>query len=88
MDVQQYDTMRTHILGMLDQQADPGSSIALRRVVEAAQERYASHPLIPKGRVRNYCPVTKVHLEARCDIERIPGSSPQRITRAHDDPTR
>ena len=49
--------------------------------VDLAQERYSTHPLFPKGRVRNYCTFTKVDLEARCEIERVPRRSPQRILR-------
>jgi len=37
--------------------------------------------LFPKGRLTNYVRYTKTDMEARCEIERIPGSSPQRITR-------
>ena len=57
----------------------------LKTVVTAAQERYSSRELFPKGRVRNYCTFTKVDLEARCEIERVPGASPQRIRRRSDD---
>lgn len=81
MDAQQYELMRVHILGMIDEHADQDGTIALRDVVDAAQERYASHPLFPGGRTRNYCTFTKVDLEARCEIDRIPRSSPQRIRR-------
>ena len=77
MDVRQYELMRTHILSMLE--ADEDGTILLKDVVLAAQERYAAHPLFPKGRVRNYCTFTKVDLEARGEVERIPGSSPQRL---------
>jgi len=35
--------------------------------------------------VRNYCTFTKVDLEARCEIERIPAATPQRITLWRDD---
>lgn|GEM_PF-2623583 len=86
MDEAVYELMRTHILRMLDDEADDEGAIALRRVVDEAQRRYATHPLFPKGRVRNYCTFTKVDLEARCEIERLPGSSPQRITRWRDAP--
>jgi hypothetical protein len=81
MDARQYELMREHILAMIDAFADEDGSIPLKMVVTAAQERYATHPLFPKGRVRNYCTFTKVDLEARCEIERVPGSSPQRIRR-------
>jgi hypothetical protein len=84
MDVGQYELMRAHILEMIDEAADDGgadSGVALREVVEAAQQRYATHPLFPRGRTRNYCTYTKVDLEAREEIERVPRSSPQRIRR-------
>ena len=81
MDEQIYELMRTHIIAMIEEEADPDGTIALKRVVEEAQLRYGDHALFPKGRVRNYCTFTKVDLEARCEIERIPRSSPQRIQR-------
>jgi len=81
MDEQIYELMRAHILAMIDEEADPDGTIALKQVVEEAQRRYSDHPLFPKGRVRNYCTFTKVDLEARCEIERVARSSPQRIQR-------
>jgi hypothetical protein len=81
MDLAQYEVMRAHILQMLDDHTREDGSILLREVVDAAQDRYATHPLFPGGRVRNYCTFTKVDLEARCEIERVPGISPQRIRR-------
>ena len=80
MDAGQYALMRAHILDMLDEFAGPDGSVALRDVVDAAQDRYGAHPLFPGGRVRNYCTFTKVDLEARGEVERLPGS-PQRIRR-------
>ena len=81
MDERQYDLMRAHILDFIDEHAGPDGSVRLKDVVEAAQERYATHPLFPGGRTRNYCTCTKVDLEARCEIERLPGAGPQRIVR-------
>ncbi|MGY1701365.1 DUF6958 family protein [Geodermatophilus sp. SYSU D00766] len=81
MDLAQYELMRAHVLDTLDDLAGPDGWVLLRDVVATAQERYATHPLFPKGRVRNYCTYTKVDLEARGEIERAPGSSPQRIRR-------
>lgn len=78
--------MGGHILQMIDGEAEPADgTIALERVVDEAQRRYSTHPLFPKGRVRNYCTFTKVGLEARCEIERVPGSSPQRVMRWRPD---
>lgn len=81
MDVHQYELMREHILETIDAFADEDGSAPRKVVVTAAQERYSTHELFPKGRVRNYCTFTKVDLEARCEIERVPGASPQRIRR-------
>jgi hypothetical protein len=84
MDVRQYELMREHILRMIDEASDDDGTVPLSEVVAAAQARYATHELFPKGRVRNYCTFTKVDLEARCEIERVPGRSPQRIRRGTD----
>lgn len=81
MDLEQYQLMRSHILDMVDDHADADGSIALRDVVAAAQDRYGAHPLFPGGRLRNYCTYTKVDLEAREEIERVPRAVPQRIRR-------
>ena len=81
MDLRQYELMREHILETIDALADEDGSVPLKAVVTAAQERYATHELFPGGRLRNYCTYTKVDLEARCEIERVPGASPQRIRR-------
>jgi len=81
VDEHQYELMRTHILESIDDLADPDGTVPLKVVVDAAQDRYHDHELFPKGRVRHYCTYTKVDLEARCEIERVPRASPQRIMR-------
>jgi hypothetical protein len=81
MDAQQYEAMRDHILATIDDYADDDGAVPLALVVDLAQRTYADSPLFPGGRLRNYCTYTKVDLEARCEIERLPGSSPQRIRR-------
>lgn len=86
MDAAQYELMRSHILEMIDDEAGEDGTIALKDVVAAAQDRFAGHELFPGGRLTNYVRYTKVDLEARCEIERIPGSSPQRICRWRADP--
>jgi hypothetical protein len=85
MDVAQYELMRAHILHMIDDESDDDGSIALKDVVASAQDRFHDHELFPGGRLTNYVRYTKVDLEARCEIERIPGSSPQRICRWRND---
>ncbi len=81
MDLARYGAVRAHDLDTIDDLAGPDGSVALEDVVAAAQERYGGDPLVPGGRLRSYCTHTEVDLEARCEIERVPGSSPQRIRR-------
>jgi hypothetical protein len=76
MDAEQYDLVRAHILEMVD---DDG--VLLEDVVAAAQARFGTHPAFPRGRLRNCTTYTKVDLEARCLIERVPGPGPQRLRR-------
>jgi hypothetical protein len=49
MDLGQYELMRAHILAMIDDDAGEDGSVFLGDVVRAAQERYATHPLSPRG---------------------------------------
>jgi hypothetical protein len=86
MDERVWELMRAHILETIDGHGGPDGTVALKLVVDLAQARYATHPLFPKGRVRHYCTFTKVDLEARCEVERVPRSSPQRIMRWRPDP--
>ena len=79
MELRQYELMRAHILDMLAGAADEDGTLLLKTVVDAAQARYGTHELFPKGRLHNYCTFTKVDLEARGLIERVPGKSPQRL---------
>jgi hypothetical protein len=85
MDERIWELMRQHILDTIDAHAGPDGTVPLTLVVDLAQERYATHELFPKGRVRNYATFTKVDLEARCEVERVRGSSPQRIMRRRAD---
>lgn len=77
MDTEQYALLRALVLEMVD---DDG--VLLKDLVAAAQARYGTHPAFPGGRLGNYCIYTKVDLEARCLVERVPGSGPQRLRRA------
>jgi hypothetical protein len=78
MDVAQYELLREHVLDMVP---DAGE-VLLKDVVAAGQARFGSHPAFPGGRLRNYVTFVKVDLEARGLVERVPGSSPQRLRRA------
>lgn len=81
MDAEQYEAVRAVILETIDDEADDDGTVRLQLVVETVQARLGDDPLFPKGRMTNYTRYTKTDLEARCEVERIPGSSPQRITR-------
>lgn len=81
MDERIWTLMRTHVLATIDELADAAGTVALKDVVALAQERNATHELFPKGRVGDDCTSTEVDLEGRCEVERVPGRSPQRIVR-------
>jgi len=76
MDVEQYELVRDHILSTL---ADPrvgDATMLLKDLVASTRTAFAGHPAFPNGRLRNYCTYTKVDLEARGLIERIPPEQP------------
>lgn len=81
MDLTQYEVVATFIVDMIDEEADPDGTIRLQAIVDAANDRLADHPAFPNGRLTNFVRYTKVDLEARRIVERIPGSSPQRVRR-------
>lgn len=81
MDADQYQAVHDLILEMIDRDGDEDGTVALKDVVAAAQDRFGNHELFPKGRLTNYVRYTKTDMEARCLVERLPRSSPQRITR-------
>jgi hypothetical protein len=85
MDAAQYQAVHDLILEILDDDADADGTVALQHVVDAIQDRLGGSDLFPGGRLTNYVRYTKTDMEARCEIERIPGSSPQRITRWRSD---
>ena len=74
--------LRRHVLEVIDERAGDDGTVALQELVETAQERYASHPLFPGGRLRNYVTYTEVDLEARGEVERVTGRGAQRVRRA------
>ena len=80
------EAMRELILDTIDDDGDEDGAVLLKHVVEVAQQRYGDDVLFPNGRLTNYVRYTKVDLEARCEVERLPGSSPQRITRWRPEP--
>lgn len=79
MDLRQYEALREHVLDTIAVEAGPDGTVPLQLLVETAQARFGDHELFPKGRLRNYVTYTKVDLEARCQVERVRGSSPQRV---------
>ena len=85
MDLDQYEAVRSVILETIDDKAGTDGTIPLKQVVAAAQARLGDDPLFPNGRLTNYVRYTKTDLEARCEVERIPRSQPQRICRWRTD---
>lgn len=79
MDLQQYELVRAHILDVLSRPTRPDGTVLLKDLVTSTQRQLGDHPAFPKGRLRNYCTYTKVDLEARGLVQRVPGSSPQRV---------
>ena len=79
MDLTQYELVRAHLLATLEKDADDDGAVALAHLVSTAQERFGDHPAFPGGRLRNYCTYTRVDLEARCLVERLPGRGAQRL---------
>jgi hypothetical protein len=81
MDAAQYQAVHDLILEIIDDDADPAGTVRLQHVVDTIQDRLGNDERFPNGRLTNYVRYTKTDMEARCEIERIPGSTPQRITR-------
>lgn len=81
MDLVQYDLVRDLIHAALDDYADADGTILLKDLVAISQERLGDHPAFPGGRMKNITTYVKVDLEARQEIERIDGTSPQRLRR-------
>ncbi|MGC0369244.1 DUF6958 family protein [Microbacterium sp. SLBN-111] len=79
--LEQYELLVTVILETVDAFAGPDGSVPLQVIVDAAQRRLGAHPAFPGGRLSNYVRYTKVDLEAREVLERVPRSSPQRVRR-------
>ena len=79
MDLQQYELLREHLLDFIAHRAAADGTVLLQDALSAAQDELGGHPAFPKGRLTNYVRYTKVDLEARGLVERVPGSSPQRI---------
>ena len=78
----QWELLRAHILDTIDAFGDADGAVPLQTVVTSAQERLGTHPLFPGGRLTNYVRFVKVDLEARGEVERVPGSGAQRIRRS------
>ncbi len=79
--LEQYELLVSAILATIDAFAADDGSAPLQLIVDNAQRDLGSHPAFPGGRLSNYVRYTKVDLEARGIVERIPKSSPQRVRR-------
>lgn len=79
MDVEQYELVRELLLRHAAERAADDGTVLLKDVTARIQEDLGSHPAFPSGRLTNYVRYVKVDLEARGEVRRVPGSSPQRI---------
>ncbi|WP_165067927.1 DUF6958 family protein [Marisediminicola senii] len=77
--LEQYDLLVEVILATIDRFADDDGSVPLQLIVTEAQQQLGANAAFPGGRLSNYVRYTKVDLEARCVVERVPRSSPQRV---------
>lgn len=87
MDLAQYEAVRAVILEMIDDEADDDGTIPLKTIVAEAQDRLGADPRFPNGRLTNFVRYTKTDMEARCEVERVPRSQPQRVRRWRPDPS-
>lgn len=79
LDLEQYELVRDLILSSIEDFADDDGTIALKGIIDIAQDRLGDHPAFPGGRLKNITTYTRVDLEARQLIERVPRRSPQRL---------
>lgn len=80
--LEQYNLLVEVILETVDAFADDNGTVPLKVLVEEGQRRLGQHPAFPTGRLSNYIRFTKVDLEARGILQRVPRSSPQRVKRS------
>lgn len=81
IEAEQYTAVRQCILHAVDALADERGEVFLKDVVQTVQAELGDDPLFPNGRMTNYTRYTKTDLEARGELVRVPGRSPQRIRR-------
>lgn len=79
--LEQYELLVELILNTIDAFAADDGTVPLQVLVDEAQGSLGAHPAFPGGRLSNYVRYTKVDLEARGIVERIPRSSPQLVRR-------
>lgn len=75
IEAEQYRLVRRAILEALG----AGDEVLLKEVVAYVQTQLGAHKLFPKGRMTNYARYTKTDMEARGELRRVAGSSPQRL---------
>lgn len=78
IDKWKYDAVRRAILDAIPADEE---GVEFRRLPSLVEERLSPEELINLGSVGWYTTTVKLDLEARKEIERIPGSSPQRLRR-------
>jgi hypothetical protein len=78
IETEQYEPLRELILRTVED-LDAGAGVTLKVLISAAESELTGHPRFPSGRFTNWIRFVKVDLECEGVIERVPGSSPQRV---------
>lgn len=82
IEAEQYTLLRGAILEAIGALADARGEVRLEDVRAFVQEALGQHARFPGGRLTNYVRYTKVDLEARGEVARVPKSTPQRVRAA------
>lgn len=81
IEAEQYTLVRDAIAKAMQALDPSGGPVLLKEIVASVQDQLGTHPRFPKGRMTNYTRYVKTDLEARGELARVPGSSPQRVQR-------
>ena len=79
IEAEQYVLLRSAIFEAMERVADSNGEVLLMDIQWHVQESLGTHARFPKGRMTNYTRYTKVDMEARGEVERVPKRSPQRV---------
>jgi hypothetical protein len=78
IDAENYRILRELLLRAVED-LDDGGGVPLKVLIAVAEAELTGHPRFPSGRFTNWVRFVKVDLECEGRLERVPGSSPQRV---------